>query len=80
MRRIAKQCVSKDGAASILRDAMLRIAHQAEAGRNLPMTYQHSANYAMQLSKPCRILSSARSRPMKTRRLSRFSSSFHGRW
>ena len=29
---------------------------------------------------PCRIFSSGRLRPMKTRRLSRFSPSFHGRW
>jgi hypothetical protein len=36
-------------------------------------------NQATQLSKPCRIFSSGRLRPMKTMRLSRFSFLFQGR-
>ena len=36
--------------------------------------------HARQPSNPCRILSSGSLRPMKTRRLSRFSPAFHGRW
>ena len=39
-----------------------------------------SSRAAMQLSKPLRIFSSGRLRPMKTRRLSRFSPSFQARW
>ena len=37
-------------------------------------------SHATQLSKPCRIFSSGRLRPMNTMRLSRFSPSFQGRW
>ncbi len=41
---------------------------------------QGRLNYAMQLSKPSVIFLPGRLRPMKTMRLSRFSSFFHGRW
>jgi hypothetical protein len=37
-------------------------------------------DYAIQLSKPSAIFLPGRLRPMKTMRLSRFSSLFHGRW
>ena len=40
---------------------------------------RRAADHARQLSKPCRIFSSGRLRPMKTARLSRFSPSFQGR-
>ncbi len=41
---------------------------------------RHGVGYASQARKPSSSLSRSRSRPMKTRRLSRRSPSFHGRW
>ena len=54
-------------------------------GRVRPRGRRHGCtgfrcDHARQPSNPCRILSSGSLRPMKTRRLSRFSPAFHGRW
>ena len=45
-----------------------------------PTGHARRRTQATQLSKPCRIFSSGRSRPMKMMRLNRSSPSFHGRW
>jgi hypothetical protein len=39
LRSIAKQCVSKDGAALVLRDAALRAAPQDEGGERVATSF-----------------------------------------
>src|ERR1041384_2056972 len=50
--------------------------HQKALAERGPSIHDSGENQAMVLSNPLRILSSGNSRPMKTRRLSRFSPSF----
>ena len=55
------------------------VCHLIGAACAFPPHKGEGGNHAMQFSNPSRIFSSGRLRPMKTMRLSRFSSFFHGR-